>query len=143
MALDKDIADEAKKYGNPSSLHFSRNHANLFRRVASSGCVGTVAVVKQGTLTIAHIGDTRALVGVKNSKTGKYKAERVTPDHSLHNPLEVERIQEEHPNENVIVRDRVLGVLQPTRAIGDHRLKQTKEWLEEVYEEDLEIKNPV
>lgn len=141
--LDHDIAAEADKYASPMSIHYIKPYAEVFKKAASSGCVGTLAVVKQGVCTVAQIGDTRALLGEKDPRTGKWKAVRVTPDHTLENPEEVMRLQEEHPNEEVVIKERVLGVLQPTRAFGDNRLKQDKDWIEGIFHKDPMVRNPV
>jgi len=140
--LDQDMAKEAYKYASQLSLHYSKPHADVFKKSACSGCVGTLAVIKQGVCTIAQLGDTRALIGEQDS-TGQWKAVRVTPEHTLQNQAEVERIQTEHPEEEVIFKERVLGVLQPSRAFGDNRLKQPVNWIEEIFEGDPVIRNPV
>lgn len=100
-------------------------------------------MIKQGVVTIAHVGDSRALIGIKSSKTGKWTSKRVTPEHNAYNEEEIERLEREHPDEEVIFKDRILGILQPTRAFGDHRLKQSVEWIEEVFEDDPDVKHPV
>ena len=141
--LDADMAKEALKYAAPSSLHYSKDHAKVFKEVAKSGCVGSIAVVKQGIVHLGHAGDTRVVFGMKNSKTNEWKSVRATPDHICDNEDEIERINNAHPGEKVIYGDRVLGVLQPTRAFGDNRLKQSKEWIEKVFENDDKVKNPV
>jgi pyruvate dehydrogenase phosphatase len=49
----------------------------------------------------------------------------LTVDHGVENAREVERMMAAHPNEEdtLLVRGRVLGGLQPTRAFGDARYK--------------------
>ena len=141
--LDQDIANEAEKYASQQSLHYAKPKAEVFKKIACSGCVGTIAVIKQGMATIAHTGDTRALMGIKDEKTGKWRAKRITPEHTLENQEERDRLESEHPGEDVIFRDRVLGVLQPSRAFGDNRLKQSVDWIESVFEGDENVKNPV
>ena len=87
IRLDQDIADEALKYGSPSSLHYNKKNAEMYRKIAANGCVGSVAVIKQGILTLAHVGDTRVLIGKKSPEYDGWQSERLTPEHTLDNFL--------------------------------------------------------
>lgn len=99
---------------------------------ALSGSCALLAFLDAGRnkLHVACTGDSRAVMGVwvpDNSKEGgKWRVEPLSEDQTGRNPKEVERIQKEHPadeKDTVIVRGRVLGGLEPTRAFGDARYK--------------------
>ena len=53
--LDEDIAIEAYKYASPLSVYYTQPRAEVFKKTACSGCVGTLAVVKQGVCTLARV----------------------------------------------------------------------------------------
>jgi len=127
--LDKDIMKEAAL----KQPEVTSEQAKVLRNIALSGSVGTFCVVKEGMLTVAHVGDTRAVLGRKTAD-GEWVSEKLTVEHNTGNVDEYERIIREHPEDDrdsLVCCDRVLGVLQPTRAFGDTRLKQPGEWIEE------------
>ena len=101
-------------------------------------------------LYVASTGDCRAVAGVweedANGK-GSWRADVLTEDQTGRNPSELKRfvqtglheschsfnehrMQSEHPADEadtVIMRGRVLGGLEPTRAFGDARYKWTQD----------------
>ncbi|CAG8500523.1 6555_t:CDS:2 [Ambispora leptoticha] len=78
-------------------------------------------------LYVASTGDSRAIIGIKDSETGDWKAIPLTEDMTGRNENEVKRLQAEHPDEgNIISHGRVFGGLEPTRAFGDARYKWDK-----------------
>lgn len=81
------------------------------------------------TLRVACTGDSRAVLGRLNPKTGKWFATPLSEDQTGSNPNEAARMRAEHPGEeNYVVRNgRVLGNLEPTRAFGDAFYKWTRE----------------
>ncbi|KAJ1504191.1 Pyruvate dehyrogenase phosphatase catalytic subunit [Coelomomyces lativittatus] len=102
---------------------------------AISGSVLVTAVVSKHQIDVAHAGDCRAILGRK-LKDGQWVAIELTKDHDADNPKEKERIQQEHPGEEVISKKRVLGGLQPFRAMGDARYKwpiELQKWIVETY----------
>lgn len=85
------------------------------------------------TLRVACTGDSRAVLGRKNGKTGKWFATPLSEDQTGSNPNEEARMRAEHPGEDkVIYRGRVLGNLEPTRAFGDAAYKWTKDVQERI-----------
>lgn len=81
------------------------------------------------TLRVACTGDSRAVLGRRNPKTGKWFATPLSEDQTGSNPNEAARMRAEHPGEEayVIRAGRVLGNLEPTRAFGDASYKWTRE----------------
>lgn len=76
-------------------------------------------------LYVACTGDSRAVAGYWDERTQRWEIEALSVDQTGRNPDEVRRLQREHPSESnhVILRGRVLGGLEPTRAFGDARYK--------------------
>ena len=81
------------------------------------------------TLRVACTGDSRAVLGRRNTQTGKWSATPLSEDQTGSNPNEVARMRAEHPGEeaSVIRGGRVLGNLEPSRAFGDAFYKWTRE----------------
>ncbi|KAF8498824.1 protein serine threonine phosphatase 2C [Gautieria morchelliformis] len=74
-------------------------------------------------LWVANLGDCEAVLGTK-SPDGTWKATSLSSNHNGDNDAEVKRVRDEHPGENeCILRDRVLGAIAVTRALGDYVFK--------------------
>lgn len=74
-------------------------------------------------LKVAVSGDSRALLGSVNDK-GVWTVKCLSIDQTGRNPSEVARLHKEHPDEpNVVRNGRILGSLEPTRAMGDGKYK--------------------
>lgn len=145
--LDRDILEEGYRYGSRevSSVwgNLSKDIRSFFRNTAKSGAVGTFCMIKQGMLTMAHLGDTRAILGRKVVKPGSMEPEWVADKISMeHNGVHVHErafIRANHPedeHETCIIDDRVLGILQPTRAFGNARLKAGRSQLAQMFKDD-------
>ncbi|KAG0665363.1 hypothetical protein C6P46_006810 [Rhodotorula mucilaginosa] len=115
-----------------SALGVEQSEALATLLPALSGSCALLAFLDAGRnkLHVACTGDSRAVMGVwvpdSTKEGGKWRVEPLSEDQTGRNPHEVERIQKEHPAEEkdtVIVRGRVLGGLEPTRAFGDARYK--------------------
>jgi pyruvate dehydrogenase phosphatase len=93
---------------------------------AMAGCCALMAYINttHNTITVACTGDSRAILARVNT-AGKWQAIRLSQDQTGRNEEEKARMVQEHPKEvaTVIMRGRVLGGLEPTRAFGDARYK--------------------
>ncbi|XP_062997127.1 pyruvate dehydrogenase [acetyl-transferring]-phosphatase 2, mitochondrial [Elgaria multicarinata webbii] len=121
--LDSDISLEVQA---PSENELIRNIA---LQVAFSGATACVAHIDNVDLHVANTGDCRAILGVQN-KDGTWAALPLTQDHNAFNKLEILRLKEEHPaseEDTLIVNNRLLGVLMPSRAFGDVQFKWSQE----------------
>ncbi|KAJ3351261.1 Pyruvate dehyrogenase phosphatase catalytic subunit [Allomyces javanicus] len=116
-------------------------------RPAIAGCVGSLALMDDDTLFIAHIGDSRALlVHATDSSPTHLAAEQLTPEHTCSNPAELAALRAAHPGEDDTVTrsssisggPRVLGGLVPTRVFGDCMLKWPASWSMRLYAHLLE-----
>nr|GAT48315.1 serine/threonine protein phosphatase 2C [Mycena chlorophos] len=92
--------------------------------------VGTTALIgfinqAQDEIWVISLGDSYVVRG--RDSDGEMFTQIMSDAHSASNPVEVQRVAEEHPDENDIIKDnqgpRVRGYLAVTRALGDHQLK--------------------
>lgn len=117
--------------GNPKSTPFSTvSQSTAYENIlpALSGSCALMVYVDSARwdLYVASTGDSRAVAGYWNERSGRWEVEALSVDQTGRNQDEVKRIQREHPIEEapyVIQRGRVLGGLEPTRAFGDARYK--------------------
>lgn len=127
VKLDNEICVDSveKVFKNPSK----RLGAELLAPALSGSCALLSFYDSNAkTLRVACTGDSRAVLGRKNGKTGKWFATPLSEDQTGSNPNEEARMRAEHPGEpQVIYRGRVLGNLEPTRAFGDAAYKWSKE----------------
>ncbi|KAG0040801.1 hypothetical protein BGZ82_008859 [Podila clonocystis] len=113
--------------------------SSLLPAISGSCALMAFVDVKEKDLYVACTGDSRAVLGVREpaKESGhSWKAVPLSFDQTGRNRWEVRRLQEEHPGEEstVVMRGRVLGGLEPTRAFGDSRYKWSKETQEKVFQ---------
>lgn len=121
--LDSDISLEAQA---PTENELTKMIA---LQVAFSGATACVAHINSVHLHVANTGDCRAILGVQN-QDGSWSALPLTQDHNAFNKTEAFRLKKEHPaseEDTLIVNNRLLGVLMPSRAFGDVRFKWSQE----------------
>jgi pyruvate dehydrogenase phosphatase len=117
-ALDDDIVINSVKklLKNPSK----RLAADILLPAHAGSCALLTFLDSQtGRLKVACTGDSRAILGRKDKTSGKWIVEVLSTDQTGRNLDEVNRMRSEHPGEerDVIKRGRVLGGLEPTRAV--------------------------
>jgi pyruvate dehydrogenase phosphatase len=117
-ALDDEIVHNSVKrlLKNPSKLLAADI---LLPAHAGSCALLTFFDSQTGRLKVACTGDSRAVLGRKDPKTGKWNVEVLSVDQTGRNMDEANRLRKEHPGEeqDVVRRGRVLGGLEPTRAV--------------------------
>lgn len=80
-----------------------------------------------------NLGDCEAVLGEKRS-SGNHKASILTSIHNATIAVERRRIRADHPGEEeATLNNRVLGALEPTRAIGDHPFKLPAVYTEKIF----------
>lgn len=125
LGLDRDIMDPgAKAAASPTLL------ADAMSRLspAYSGSCALWAYYHSESrqLKVACVGDSRAILGRRNS-SGGWDVIPLSVDQTGKNPLEVARLEEEHPGEPYMVKDgRILG-MAVSRAFGDSRWKWSRQ----------------
>ena len=118
-ALDDEIVLKSVKrlLNNPSK----RLAADILLPAHAGSCALLTFLDSQtGRLKVACTGDSRAILGRKDSKSGKWVVEVLSVDQTGRNIEEANRLRREHPGEekDVVRRGRVLGGLEPTRAVS-------------------------
>ncbi|KIP06588.1 hypothetical protein PHLGIDRAFT_72468 [Phlebiopsis gigantea 11061_1 CR5-6] len=91
---------------------------------------GTTALVTltdpQRNLFVASLGDCQAVLGRKGAD-GQWSTAILSSNHNGQDAAEAQRVRSEHPGEEeCVLKDRVLGAIAVTRAIGDHVFKMPR-----------------
>lgn len=95
--------------------------AKLLPALSGSCALLSYIDTARNKIHVACTGDSRAVMGTWDPIAKKWKVDVLTEDQTGRNLKEVARMQGEHPLEEkdrVIMRGRVLGGLEPTRAFG-------------------------
>ncbi len=132
VKLDHEICEESvnKLTKNPSK----RLGAELLAPALSGSCaLLSFYDTRSKTFRVACTGDSRAILGRRNPRSGKWFATPLSEDQTGSNPNEAARMRAEHPGEPYVIRNgRVLGNLEPTRAFGDAFYKWSRETQEKI-----------
>lgn len=96
--------------------------------IAAIGSCCLVGVIWRGTLYIANVGDSRAVIG-SLGRSNKIIAEQLTRDHNASLEEVREEIRSLHPDDShiVVLKNgvwRIKGIIQVSRSIGDAYLKR-------------------
>ncbi|XP_074559358.1 putative protein phosphatase 2C 60 [Curcuma longa] len=100
-------------------------------QIAAVGSCCLVGVISGGTLYIANLGDSRAVLGRLVSATGEVLALQLSEEHNAAIESVRQELQSLHPDDPQIVVLkhnvwRVKGIIQISRSIGDVYLKKTE-----------------
>jgi pyruvate dehydrogenase phosphatase len=114
---------------------------NLFGQSISGSCaIVSVLDIINKKITVANVGDSRTILGIKPNDNN-WKSIPLSVDQTSKNPLEHQRLNKEHPNEDmneIFKRDRLFGALAISRAFGDCRykwdLEKHKKYFDILYE---------
>lgn len=99
-------------------------------RIVSVGSCCLVGAIEGGTLYVANLGDSRAVLGRRGDRGNKrVVAERLSQDHNVADEDVRREVAEMHPDEPHIVLNshgvwRIKGIIQVSRSIGDVYLKK-------------------
>uniref|UniRef100_A0ACD5TV05 Uncharacterized protein n=1 Tax=Avena sativa TaxID=4498 RepID=A0ACD5TV05_AVESA len=102
-------------------------------RLVSVGSCCLVGAIEDGTLYVANLGDSRAVLGRRAAPGDKAKkrvvAERLSRDHNVADEAVRREMSEAHPDDPHIVTSahgvwRIKGIIQVSRSIGDAYLKR-------------------
>ncbi|TFK44601.1 protein serine/threonine phosphatase 2C [Crucibulum laeve] len=118
---------------------FSNNNAGRHSYEVAMRCLGGTTVVLSLTdpgsknLWVANLGDCQAVL-VQRGIDRQWIGSQINTLHNATNAHEVQRFKNEHPNEMCALRDgRILGFLEPMRAIGDMWLKLPRHFSERIF----------
>ncbi|TVU48002.1 hypothetical protein EJB05_07621, partial [Eragrostis curvula] len=101
-------------------------------RIMSVGSCCLVGAIEGGTLYVANLGDSRAVLGRRATNKGRRNrvvAERLSRDHNVADEDVRREVAEMHPDDSRIVLNshgvwRIKGIIQVSRSIGDAYLKK-------------------
>ncbi|KAF8717986.1 hypothetical protein HU200_025452 [Digitaria exilis] len=99
-------------------------------RIMSVGSCCLVGAIENGTLYVANLGDSRAVLGRRrDDRTKRVVAERLSRDHNVADEEVRREVAEMHPDDSHIVLNnhgvwRIKGIIQVSRSIGDVYLKK-------------------
>ncbi|XP_031104142.1 probable protein phosphatase 2C 43 [Ipomoea triloba] len=105
--------------------------------IAASGSCCIVGVIWRGTLYVANLGDSRAVLGTL-TESGRLKAEQLTREHNARYANIREELRSLNPGDENIVYHRhgawrIKGIIQVSRSIGDAYLKRQEFALDASY----------
>ncbi|XP_021774283.1 probable protein phosphatase 2C 42 [Chenopodium quinoa] len=100
-------------------------------QIATVGSCCLVGVISQHTLFVANLGDSRAVLGRKNARTGGVDAVQLTSEHNANEEAVRRELRDLHPDDPQIVMLkhgvwRVKGIIQVSRSIGDVYMKHAQ-----------------
>nr|AAM61277.1 protein phosphatase 2C-like [Arabidopsis thaliana] len=113
-------------------LTLVRRTCGLKPLIAAVGSCCLVGVIWKGTLLIANVGDSRAVLGSmgsNNNRSNKIVAEQLTSDHNAALEEVRQELRSLHPDDShiVVLKHgvwRIKGIIQVSRSIGDAYLKR-------------------
>ncbi|CAH2073812.1 unnamed protein product [Thlaspi arvense] len=113
-------------------LTLVRRTCGLKPLIAAVGSCCLVGVIWKGTLLIANVGDSRAVLGSmgsNNNRSHKIVAEQLTSDHNASLEEVRQELRSLHPDDpHIVVLKhgvwRIKGIIQVSRSIGDAYLKR-------------------
>ncbi|CAO2822138.1 unnamed protein product [Amaranthus hypochondriacus] len=96
-------------------------------KIAAIGSCCLVGLIWRGTLYVANLGDSRAVIG-SLSRSNKIVAEQLTKEHNACREEIREELRSTHPDDSTILLMRqgvwrIKGIIQVSRSIGDAYLK--------------------
>ncbi|MBA0858516.1 hypothetical protein Goshw_027535 [Gossypium schwendimanii] len=98
--------------------------ANLKPELHAMGSCVLVMLMNGEDVYLMNVGDSRAILALKTGSSNLIPLQ-LTMDHNVDVEEEVERIRQEHPDDDeAVVNERVKGYLKVTRAFGAGFLKQ-------------------
>lgn len=112
-------------------------HETMLPAMSGSCALLTYVDSARGDVYVACTGDSRAVAGWWDHDKQQWQVEALSKDQTGRNLDEVKRMKSEHPaseSEQVIMRGRVLGGLEPTRAFGDARYKWDRNLQDRLYD---------
>jgi serine/threonine protein phosphatase PrpC len=106
------------------------NLASILPALSGSCALLAYLDVAAEDLYVALAGDCRAVAGYWVEQEQKWRVEVLSDDQTGRNPKELARIRGEHPDserDNVVRRGRILGGLEPSRAVSLPPLSSLKQ----------------
>ncbi|KAH7512387.1 hypothetical protein FEM48_Zijuj12G0085500 [Ziziphus jujuba var. spinosa] len=126
--ISEDILKSAFSATEDGFLTLVRRTCGIKPLIAAIGSCCLVGVIWRGTLYIANVGDSRAVIGCVG-RSNKIVAEQLTRDHNASMEEVRQELRTLHPDDSHIVVMkhgvwRIKGIIQVSRSIGDAYLKR-------------------
>ncbi|XP_062089724.1 probable protein phosphatase 2C 63 [Humulus lupulus] len=151
--LSTDVIKKAFSATEEEFLRLVKRSFPARPQIASVGSCCLVGAISNDVLYVANLGDSRAVLGRKDSNTKKTQvvAERLSTDHNVG----VEEVRKEvealHPDDSHIVVYtrgvwRIKGIIQVSRSIGDVYLKKPDFYRDPIFQQlgnPIPLKRPV
>ncbi|XP_022742739.1 probable protein phosphatase 2C 68 [Durio zibethinus] len=126
--ISEDILRSAFSATEDGFLTLVRRTCGIKPLIAAIGSCCLVGVIWRGTLYVANLGDSRAVIGYLG-RSNKIVAEQLTRDHNASMEEVRQELRSLHPDDSHIVVMkhgvwRIKGIIQVSRSIGDAYLKR-------------------
>ncbi|BFG38261.1 hypothetical protein CerSpe_245350 [Prunus speciosa] len=127
-ALSEDILRSAFSATEDGFLTLVRRTCGIKPLMAAIGSCCLVGVIWRGTLYVANLGDSRAVIG-SLGRSSKIVGEQLNKEHNASLEEVRQELRSLHPNDSHIVVMkhgvwRIKGIIQVSRSIGDAYLKR-------------------
>ncbi|WVZ57516.1 hypothetical protein U9M48_007894, partial [Paspalum notatum var. saurae] len=127
--MSADVIRKAFQETEEGFISVVSNQWSMKPQLAAVGSCCLVGVVCSGTLYVANLGDSRAVLGRLVKGTGEVLAMQLSAEHNASYEEVRRELQASHPDDpHIVVLKhnvwRVKGIIQTTRSIGDVYLKK-------------------
>ncbi|KAA8545795.1 hypothetical protein F0562_020754 [Nyssa sinensis] len=151
--LSADVIKKAFNATEEEFLHLVKRSLPIRPQIASVGSCCLVGAISNDVLYVANLGDSRAVLGKRNSdaRKGKVVAERLSKDHNVACEEVRKEVEALHPDDSHIVVYcrgvwRIKGIIQVSRSIGDVYLKKPEFNRDPIFQQfgnPIPLKRPV
>ncbi|KAK6941920.1 PPM-type phosphatase-like domain [Dillenia turbinata] len=126
--ISEDVLRSAFSTTEDGFLTLVRRTCAIKPTIAAIGSCCLVGVIWKGTLYVAHVGDSRAVLGTVG-RSNNIIAEQLTRDHNASMEEVRQELRASHPDDShiVVLKQgiwRIKGIIQVSRSIGDAYLKK-------------------
>ncbi|XAR70035.1 Phosphoprotein phosphatase [Bertholletia excelsa] len=126
--ISEDVLKSAFSATEDGFLSLVRRTYGIKPLIAAIGSCCLVGIIWKGTLYIANLGDSRAVIGYLG-RSNKIVAEQLTREHNASMEEVRQELRSLHPDDShiVIMKNgvwRIKGIIQVSRSIGDAYLKR-------------------
>ncbi|ORX85921.1 protein serine/threonine phosphatase 2C [Anaeromyces robustus] len=127
--LDEDLVNLAfntiSNIKKPESLRLNEQQKVLDLIPSSlTGCSATVTFIENDDVYVASVGSSQAFLS--KEQKNNWEVINLIAKHDVSNRYETDVLRMNHPRENVLADNRILGIYKETRAFGDSLLKWNK-----------------
>ncbi|CAK8542578.1 unnamed protein product [Lathyrus sativus] len=131
QSMSADVIRKAIQATEDGFMSLVTKQWSMKPQIASVGSCCLVGVICNGTLYIANLGDSRAVLGRAVKATGEVLAVQLSTEHNAAIESIRHELQSMHPDDSniVVLRHnvwRVKGLIQISRSIGDVYLKKAE-----------------